>query len=212
MNNNKKIILNEIRKELFRRSFFEFVKWVAKLLEPNTDWSWTEYHKYLCDILQGETIRIKEGRERDKHLIINVPFRSGKSLITSICYPIWSWIINPNMGFINLSYSDNLSTSHSNKVFAIINNPKFQELYNWEFDEVQRSKTDFKLKNGGERQSGGVTGTVLGKGADVIVIDDGNNTRRLSEVERNNTIEAWKDTISTRLNNPKTGLFINIQQ
>jgi predicted phage terminase large subunit-like protein len=189
-----------------------FVKWVAVLLEVNTDWKWNFHHEYLCKILQEETFRIKEKRERDKHIIINVPFRSSKSLICSICYPIWSWMVNPEMSFINLSYSDNLSTDHSNKVVSIIQHPKFQELFSWEFDEVQRSKTDFKLKTGGSRLSGGVSGTVLGRGADVIVMDDPNNTRRLSAVERHNTIKAWTDTISTRLNDPLIGLFIVIQQ
>jgi predicted phage terminase large subunit-like protein len=55
-------------------------------------------------------------------------------------------------------------------------------------------------------------GTVLGRGADVIIMDDPNNTKRLSAVERKNTIKSWTDTISTRLNNPETGLFIVIQQ
>lgn len=205
-------IKNQIQIEIFRRSFFHFVQWAAQLLEPTTEWKWNFHHQYICDILQDETIRIKEGRERDKHLIINVPFRSSKSLIVSILYPVWSWIINPSMSFINLSYSDNLSTDHSNKVMALLNHPKFVELFNWEMDDVQRSKTDFKLEHGGQRLSGGVTGTVLGRGADCIVMDDPNNTRRLSAVERHNTIKAWTDTISTRLNNPSTGLFIVIQQ
>jgi len=95
---------------------------------------------------------------------------------------------------------------------AVINHPKFQELYHWEMDEVQRSKTDFKLKQGGERLSGGMTGTVLGRGSSCVIMDDPNNTRRLSEIERGNTIKAWTDTISTRLNDPETGLFIVIQQ
>ena len=209
----KQLIRNQIRCEIHKRSFFEFVKWVAVLLEPSTSWKWNFHHQYLCDLLQDETHRILEGKEKTKDIIINVPFRSSKSLICSICYPIWSWMINPDMTFINLSYSDNLSTDHSNKVVSIIMNPKFQELYHWEFDEVQRSKTDFKLKNcGAQRLSGGMGGTVLGRGSSAIIMDDPNNTKRLSAVERHNTIKNWKDTISTRLNNPETGLFIVIQQ
>jgi len=95
---------------------------------------------------------------------------------------------------------------------AIINHPKFQDLWQWKFDDQQRSKTDFKLTSGGSRLSGGMTGTVLGRGSDAIVMDDPNNTRRLSTIERHNTIKAWSDTISTRLNNPSEGLFVVIQQ
>lgn len=211
-NAQRQEIRNEIQREIFKRSFFHFVQWAATLLEPSTKWSWNFHHSYICDILQEETERIRDGRPRTKHLIINVPFRSSKSLIVSILYPIWSWVVNPQMSFINLSYSDNLSTDHSNKVMALLHHPKFVELFNWEMDDVQRSKTDFKVKNAGSRLSGGMTGTVLGRGADCIIMDDPNNTRRLSEVERRNTTKAWTDTISTRLNDPTTGLFIVIQQ
>lgn len=208
----KMLLMKEIEKELYRRSLFEFVKFAATLLEPSTDWDWNFHHEYLCDVLQSQTLRMRDKKKRDKHIIINVPFRSSKSLIVSICYPIWSWLVHPHMSFINLSYSDNLSTDHSNKVVAIINHPKFKALFDWQFDENQRAKTDFKLKHGGKRLSGGVGGTVLGRGADCIILDDPNSTKKLSEVERHNAIKAWTDTINTRLNAPTLGLFIVIQQ
>ena len=205
-------VKKEIQKEIYRRSFYDFVQWVAILLEPNTNWKWNFHHEYICDLLQKETERIKKGKPKTKNLIINVPFRSSKSLIVSIAYPIWSFIVNPGMSFANLSYSDDLATDHSNKVMSILTNPKFKEYFNLELDEIQRSKTNFHLKNGSSRISGSVGGSVLGKGADVIVLDDPNNSKKLSQVERQNTINTWKDTISSRLNDPDVGLFIIIQQ
>jgi predicted phage terminase large subunit-like protein len=208
---DKNNIKNDIRRELHKRSFYDFVKWAATIIEPNTKWSWNFHHEYLCDVLQKETIRIKNGEPKVKNIIINVPFRSSKSLITSICYPIWSFIVNPNMSFINLSYSDDLATDHSNKLLSLITSIKFRELYVLEMDDIQRSKSNFKLKTGGSRISGGML-SVLGKGADVIILDDPNNSRKLSDIERRNTINSWRDTISTRLNDPNTGIFIVIQQ
>ena len=199
------------QQELYKRDFFEFVKFCAPLLE-NTQWSWNFHHEYICQRLQDEILRIKRKERRKKHLIINVPFRSSKSLIVSICLPLWTAIVAPEISFINLSYSANLSTDHSNKVVALINHPEFKKFFNLEFENNQFAKTDFKLKNGFSRLSGGVTGTVLGRGASIIVLDDPNNTQRLSEVERENTIRAWRDTISTRLNLPDVDMFICVQQ
>ena len=209
---DKELLLIALERELYKRDFFEFVKFVATILEPTTRWDWNFHHQYICQQLQKETERIKAGLPRTKHLIINVPFRSSKSLICSICYPIWNFIVHPQMSHINLSYSDNLSTDHSNKVVSIIGHPKFSRLFKLEFHGEQRGKTDFKLTTGGSRLSGGIGGTVLGRGADIIIMDDPNNTKRLSGVERHNTIKSWKDTISTRLNDPVVGLFIVIQQ
>ena len=208
----KQEILNQIEVEIYTRSFYMFVQRACAVLEPQTAWNWNFHHAFICELLQAETHRIKANSPKEHDIIINVPFRSSKSLIVSILYPIWSWIIYPEMQFINLSYSANLSTDHSNKVVALINSPWFHNLFGWEFEEIHKSKTDFKLKRGSSRISGGVTGTVLGRGGDCIVLDDPNSTMKLSGVERHNTIKAWQDTISTRLNNPTVGLFIVIQQ
>ena len=208
----KEILKREIKKEIYRRSFFEFYKAAVKQLEPTTDWDFNWHIEYLCDRLQKETFRIKNKEKRDKHIIINVPFRSSKTLIVSVCWCVWSWTITKNLNFINLSYSAGLSTDASNKVVELLNNPWFRELYDFEFEDNHRAKTDFKLKGGGGRISSGFLGAVLGRGADIIICDDPNNIKELSEIGIKNTIRTWKDTISTRLNQPEIGLFVVIQQ
>ena len=209
---NKKDILLEVQREIYRRSFYDFFCDAVKVLEPQTNWDFNFHHKYIADVLQKEALRITNNEKRDKHIIINVPFRSSKTLMVSVCYPVWCAVINNKMSFINLSYSAGLSTDASNKVIELINNPWFKELFPFEFDEHHRAKTDFKLKQGFSRISSGFLGAVLGRGADIIVMDDANSTKELSDVGRKNTIRTFKDTIRTRLNQPDIGLFINIQQ
>src|SRR5438034_293575 len=46
-------------------------------------------------------------------LIINVPPRTAKSILTSVCWPCWSWMARPGMRFLCASYSDQLATEHS---------------------------------------------------------------------------------------------------
>ena len=212
-NVDKEQLKIELRKRLNSLSFYDFFIWASKLIEPTAKWDYNWHHKYICDILQKEAIRIKNGEKRNKHIIINVPFRSSKSMIVSIVFPVWNFIINEGIGIINLSYSDTLATDHSNKVVALLNNPEFKKHYpDLEFEENQSSKTNFKLKNGSYRQSAGMVGSVLGRGGNIVIMDDPNNVRRLSQVERHNTIEAWRNTVSTRLNDPEIDLFIVIQQ
>lgn len=202
----------EIEREIYRKSFFEFVKNAAKVLEPATEWDWNFHHEFLCDTLQNEALRIHEKRKKEHDIIINVPFRSSKTLIVSVMFPVWCFAVYGNFAFINLSYSAGLSTDASNKVFELIHNPWFTSLFEIEMDNHHRAKTDFKLTNGGSRISSGFLGAVLGRGADVIVCDDPNSPKDLSATGIANTIRTWKDTISTRLNQPEIGLFIIIQQ
>jgi predicted phage terminase large subunit-like protein len=209
---NKDLLRLEIRRQLYRKSFYEFMKDAARVLEPATDWDWNFHHEYLCDVLQKEAERIDRKEKKAWDIIINVPFRSSKTMITSIIFPVWCFAVFGNMSFINLSYSAGLSTDASNKVFELLNNPWFIELFPQEFDDHHRGKTDFKLKSGGSRISSGFLGAVLGRGADIIVMDDPNSPKDLSALGISNTIRTWTDTISTRLNQPEIGLFIVIQQ
>lgn len=58
-----------------------------------------------------------------------------------------------------------------------------------------------------------VGGAITGNGADVIIIDDPQNPLMAnSETERQNSIDFFKNTLQTRLNDPKTGAFIIIMQ
>lgn len=256
-NDLKNILLKKIERELYNRSFFEFIKKAATVIEAGTSWDWNFHHEYICDILQNETYRILHKREKTKDIIINIPFRSSKSLIVSVFYPIWSWTINADLSFINLSFNESLTLDHSNKVIALLNSPWFRELYpEYILDKNQSSKSDFKLlskcliiyndytidiekkwnkkhkikeeycdldvvfsevkqskisEHGGTRYSGSMS-SVLGKGADIIILDDPNSPHLMSKIERQNVIYNWKNTVSTRLNNQKIGIYIIIQQ
>lgn len=210
---DKKQILLEVERELYKRSFFEYVKKAATVLEPATQWDWNFHHEYICDVLQREATRIHNKQKKDKDIIINVPFRSSKTLIVSILYPTWCFAVFGKFYFINLSYSAGLSTDASNKVFEILHNPWYVELYpNIKMEEHHRGKSDFSLTIGGGRLSSGFLGAVLGRGADIIIMDDANSPKELTETGLRNTINTWKDTISTRLNQPEIGIFIVIQQ
>jgi len=207
-------LLQQIEKELYRKSFFEFVKKACTILEPGTVWDWNFHHEYLCDILQSTVERIvnKIPKKDGDDLIINIPFRSSKSLIVSVCLPVWAFTTHQNISFINLSYSDGLATDSSNKVSALLNSIWIKQLYQPQYSDVHRGKTDFELTNGCYRLSAGFKGSVLGRGADIIVCDDPNSPKDLSEVGRNAVIDIWKNTIRSRLNNPSLGVFIVIQQ
>src|ERR1700735_4252518 len=62
-----------------------------------------------------------------KRLLINCPPRTGKTSITSICWPAWTWaqrdityLSGPQVKFLCGSYNDRLSLINSNKVRRLI--------------------------------------------------------------------------------------------
>lgn len=108
-------------------------------------------------------------------LIIEAPPRHGKSLLTSTLFPCWYMGRNPNNRVIACSYSADLAHTFSRQVRNQITTPEFQEV----FPEVQiasdaRSVGMWELEHPhrGGYVSAGVGGSITGKGAHLLLIDD----------------------------------------
>ena len=70
-------------------SLKQFVKGAWPILEPVTKLQWNWHLELLCEHLQ----RVREGRP--KRLIINVPPRTMKSTVVTVCWPVWWWASEP---------------------------------------------------------------------------------------------------------------------
>ena len=92
-----------LEKKLCELSFYEFFKKAWHVVEPSIELSTNWHHKYLCDILQEEAERIIANKPKTKDIVINIPFRSTKSLLVTVMFPVWAWIKNPKFRFITAS-------------------------------------------------------------------------------------------------------------
>ncbi|MCP3660175.1 MAG: phage terminase large subunit [Bacteroidetes bacterium] len=171
--------------------------------------------KYICDILQEETERIKNRIPKEKDIIINVPPRSLKSFIVSICWPAWSWIPMPSMQFIGTSYSSDLAIEHNVKCRRLIESDWYTNYWGNKviLTTDQNTKGKFENTHNGFRRATSTGGTLTGTGGNIIFCDDPINPKKaVSEVERKNAIDFFTQTLSTRLNEEKIGLFLIIMQ
>jgi len=209
----KKLLKLDIRRELYKKSFYEFFKDAVQVIEPTTHWSFNWHFEYLCDMLQQEAERIKINGRKDKDIIVNVPFRSGKSYLFTIVFPVWFWIIHPEGKILSLSYSQDLATTHSYKSKVLMNENWFKELYpDFEFQADQNSKSHYANMRNGERIALGFGGSITGQGADIIIMDDPNHVKQVSNVNLISDQRTYNDIVYSRLNNPKVGIRIIIQQ
>ena len=101
------------------------------------------HHKYLCDILQEEANRINENRPKTKDIVINIPFRSTKSILVTVMFPVWTWIMNPKLRFITASYSADLSIEHATRSRDIITSDWFKDRWG----DIFHIKKDQNLKS-----------------------------------------------------------------
>lgn len=157
-----------------------------------------------------------------RRLLINIPPRCSKSSLTSVAFPAWVWAqrrISPTSGpgvqFLHASYAQQLSLRDSVKCRRLIESPWYQGLWGNRFKLTgdQNTKTRFDNSVGGSRLSTSVGSALTGEGGSIIVVDDPNAAQEaFSEATIESTIEWWDGALSTRLNDPKTGAFIVIQQ
>jgi len=216
---NEKLRLHKLlfakRTKQLEASFYEFVKDAFEILH-NSEKIIDNWHiQYLCEVLQEEVIRIIENRNRKQHLIINIPPRSLKSFISTICLPAWAWIKKPNFKYVGSSYSANLSIDHNMLCRRLIESNWYREQWGnaVEMADDQNTKGQFENKMGGVRRATSTGGTITGSGADIIALDDPINPQKArSDIERKTANVFFDHTLSTRLNKPDIGLFLIIMQ
>lgn len=157
-----------------------------------------------------------------KRLIVNIPPRMGKSSLTSVAFPAWVWAqkkkgptIGPQVQFLCASYANQLVLRDSVKCRRLIESAWYQSMWGDRFNLTsdQNTKSRFSNNKGGERLITSVGAAVTGEGGSCIIIDDPNSAAEaFSEASIQSTIEWWDGTMSTRLNDQKTGAFVIIQQ
>ena len=212
---DKKLLKFALQKKLCEMSFYEFFKAAWIVVEPAVPLSTNWHHKYICDLLQEECERIIAQKPKTKDIIINVPFRSTKSLIVTVMFPVWAWIKSPKLRFITSSYSATLSIELATKSRDII----FSDWFKSRWGDVFHIKKDQNLKERyennfvGMRRATSVGGTVTGQGGDFLIVDDPLSPQMAnSTTERDNANEWYRTTFYSRLNQADIGVRIIIMQ
>ena len=187
----------------------EFTKAAWPTIEPGSEYTSGWHLDAISDHLEA----VIEGSI--KRLIINIPPRHSKSISTAVVLPAWTWATQPSKKFLYASYSASLSIRDSTKCRRLIDSPWYQAHFGDKFhlsgDMNQKSR--FENSENGIRLSTSVAGSLTGEGGDCIVLDDVNNVVEAdSQKVRQGVIDWWDQAMQSRLNDPKTGAFIVIQQ
>ena len=163
----------------------------------------------ICEHLE----KVASGEIR--RLIINIPPRHQKSLTVSVAWPAWMWLRHPHREFLFASYSQDLSVRDSVRCRNVIQSPLYQARWGDRFrlQDDQNTKTRFENDRRGKRLATSVGGTLTGEGGDIIVIDDPMSADEArSATLRQNTLDWWREVMTTRLNDPVTGAYVIIMQ
>ena len=200
--------LANVQRELCLRSLFHFVRIFWSTIDGSSFVD--EWHiRAVCDHLEAVY------RGQLKRLIINIPPRCTKTLITSVFFPIWCWLKNPALNVLTGSYSKDLALGSAVQSRYLLNSIKFKQLFGNRISLVddQNQKSNYRNEAHGVRRTYSVLGTLTGTGGDIIVIDDPLNVVDGWSRTKRETCNRWYDeALSTRLNDPATGAVVLIMQ
>jgi predicted phage terminase large subunit-like protein len=190
-------------------SLMKFIEGAWPVVEPRTEFQDGRHLQLIADHLTAVT----NGDIRN--LLINVPPRHMKSLMVCVFWPVWEWIAKPERRWLFSSYALSLAMRDSLRCRRLIESDWFQQRWGKKFKLTSDQNTKLRFDNdqGGCRLSVSVGGSATGEGGDRVVVDDPHNvTERESELARQAVIDWWDQTMSTRLNDPKTGARIIVMQ
>lgn len=205
----------ELKREVYKESYFEFFKFCFKILNPNESYEDNFHIKYLCDLLQKEVERILRNEEKEKDIIVNIPPRASKSMITSVCLLPYVWLRMPTATFICVSFDTKLANKNSQDCRDIIRSTEYQELFGdiYQIRGDADGKEFFQNDKGGFRISTTTGANITGAKCLFCIIDDPQNPlTSLSKNERDRIIYYYRNSLYNRLTPERLGLRLLIQQ
>lgn len=185
----------------FLRKAFAWVSAGEPLL-----WNW-HFDAIACELH-------RVANRRCRRLLVSLPPRNGKSKAISIAWVAWMLGQNPKLNFVCVSYSNELSAKLARDCLAIMQSPWYRELFPRTIISAKRSAAyDFETMVGGGRLATSVTGTITGRGGDIIILDDVIKPDEAdSDTVREAVNEWYKRTLASRLDDKASGAIICVMQ
>lgn len=205
------------------KDLYTFLKAVWPLLEPGRkflgNWHIKAMAKALQRVVEDGLLTNDQlgemGRTRLNRLIINVPYRTSKSTLISVAFPVWAWLRAPGLRFLTGSHKDTLATRDAVRSRRLIQSAWFQKGWGDRFTFLAdtNQKTRYENDKTGYRISFGMTTGVTGEGGDILMLDDPNNSDAMFSVaDREHVNNMYDQGLSSRLNDEDRSAVVVVMQ
>jgi predicted phage terminase large subunit-like protein len=174
---------------------FSRLRGFAKMMNSTFDTE-AQHIKQIAQALED----VEEGKI--KRLMIFMPPRHGKSMITSEIFPAWYLGRNPTHKIMFVTYAQEFAEEFGRKVRNQVADADYQKIFPTTLlakDSAAVKK--FNTTKGGAYYAVGIGGPVTGRGAHILLIDDPvkNRAEADSSLIRQKHKEWFSSTANTRL-------------
>jgi predicted phage terminase large subunit-like protein len=198
-----------IKKELAERRLIEFIELTWHIIEPERPFIREYPIEVVCDHLEaihyGEIVK----------LLVNVPPGTMKSLATNVFFPAWEWGPRnmPSTRYISFSYASPLTQRDNEKFYRVCSSDIYQRFWGDRVKFVKENITKYENDRTGWKLATSVGGVGTGERGDRLLLDDPHNVKDgESETIRKETVRWFRESLSSRVNDPMKSAFIIIMQ
>ena len=199
-------IIDRARNDACRLDFVSFIEAAFNLLNPGRRFFMNWHIRGLAYHL--ELVRLG----RIKRLIINVPPRFLKSLISSIAFPAFVLGHDPTKRLLVLSYGLELAGKFAYDSQTLMSSSLYKGIFT-RTRILRNAASEILTTQGGHRFGTSLDGSITGRGGDIIVIDD---PLKLSDAEsyikREHVNDIYRNTIQSRLDDNENGAIVIVMQ
>jgi predicted phage terminase large subunit-like protein len=198
-----------IKKELAERRLIEYIELMWDVVEPERPFVRERPLEVVCEHLEAVT----SGEIRK--LLINVPPGMTKSLATNVFWPSWEWGPRnmPSMRYVCFSYASPLTERDNDRFRSLVKSEKYQRFWGDRVTLVKDQTTKPTNARTGWKLASSIGGVGTGERGDRALIDDPHNVKESeSETVRKETVRWFRESLSSRVNDPGISAFVVIMQ
>lgn len=205
--------------EQCKRTLSRFTREAWAALHPNEPLEWSHHHDALCDhlqwLLEGWMRARKDPAyvQTARQLLVNLPPTTLKTEIMMVFAPAWMWIRWPAWRVLCVSCNPRVALSSAVLSRRVIESKWYQTTFQptWKLLEDQNAKSDFGTTEGGNRQSHGMSATVVGEHADAIFCDDPTDPKEVTRAALEKANADWP-SLRNRITDERTSIRVILQQ
>lgn len=186
---------------IYRSHLPAFTRFAFRELHPEVELIDSWHLDIIGDALQ----RVEAGEIT--RLIINMPPRTLKSFSASVALPVWLLGRDPTRKVLSITGTKNIAEQLDASCRALMKAPRCQALFPHLLPTEK--KRDLVLPQGGGRFFNVAGGALIGRGADLIIIDDPITPALANDDKKRRDLNKWFDAeVVTRLNDQTAGAIV----
>jgi predicted phage terminase large subunit-like protein len=198
-------IVDRARNDACRLDFVSFIEAVFNLLNPSRLFLMNWHIARLAYCLE----QVRLGRIR--RLIINLPPRFLKSIISSIAFPAFVLGHDPTRRLVVISYGLDLAGRFAYQSHRLMSSDLYKRIFPG--TRIARNAgSEIVTTRDGYRFGTSLDGSVTGRGGDIIIIDDPLKLSDAeSDIKREHVNETYRE-IPSRLDDNENGAIVIVMQ